>query len=492
MADASTNPLRGLVSYGSYIPYNRLTAAARAEVLGTTGGSHSRAVASYDEDTSTMAVEAARTALGSLPGQAQVDRVYLATTNPPYLDKTNATLVHAALCLPRGTLAVDVGGAPRSAVAGLMSGAESAESALVVLSELRTGYAGGSEEIGSGDAAAAFVFATETLQTPVIAHLIATAWATEEFLDRWRIPGEHVSRVWEERFGEHAYGDLAAESFASALAKADLTPFDIDHLVISGLSSRAVAHFAARCGARPDAITSDLSKLIGNTGLAQQGVLLADVLDRAKPGQTIAVVHLADGGTTLIFRTTEALKRCHSRPSVREQVDAGNDQLTYAKFLGWRGQLNEEAPRRPEPDAPAAPPTLRSARFKYGFVGSRCYNCDTVHLPPVRICYQCGSIDAMDDQPMADTPAVVATLTVDRLAHTPSPPMIAAVVDFQGGGRFRCEVTDLGPRTLAIGDRVELTFRKLFTADGIHNYFWKARPVRTSTTVAVRPSSRES
>jgi hydroxymethylglutaryl-CoA synthase len=24
-----------------------------------------------------------------------------------------------------------------------------------------------------------------------------------------------------------------------------------------------------------------------------------------------------------------------------------------------------------------------------------------------------------------------------------------------------------------------MTFRKLFTADGIHNYFWKARPVRT-------------
>ena len=27
--------------------------------------------------------------------------------------------------------------------------------------------------------------------------------------------------------------------------------------------------------------------------------------------------------------------------------------------------------------------------------------------------------------------------------------------------------------------RVEMTFRKLFTSDGIHNYFWKARPLRT-------------
>jgi hydroxymethylglutaryl-CoA synthase len=26
--------------------------------------------------------------------------------------------------------------------------------------------------------------------------------------------------------------------------------------------------------------------------------------------------------------------------------------------------------------------------------------------------------------------------------------------------------------------RVEMTFRRLWTADGIANYFWKARPVR--------------
>jgi hydroxymethylglutaryl-CoA synthase len=26
--------------------------------------------------------------------------------------------------------------------------------------------------------------------------------------------------------------------------------------------------------------------------------------------------------------------------------------------------------------------------------------------------------------------------------------------------------------------RVEMTFRRLFTADGIANYFWKARPLR--------------
>jgi uncharacterized OB-fold protein len=38
-------------------------------------------------------------------------------------------------------------------------------------------------------------------------------------------------------------------------------------------------------------------------------------------------------------------------------------------------------------------------------------------------------------------------------------------------------MTDVDPGAVEIGDRVEMTFRRLFTADGIHNYFWKARPL---------------
>ncbi|MDX6584641.1 MAG: hydroxymethylglutaryl-CoA synthase, partial [Solirubrobacterales bacterium] len=55
--------------------------------------------------------------------------------------------------------------------------------------------------------------------------------------------------------------------------------------------------------------------------------------------------------------------------------------------------------------------------------------------------------------------------------------IVFAVVDFDGGGRFPIELTDVRETDVGIGTRVEMTFRKLFTADGIHNYFWKARPV---------------
>ena len=88
----------------------------------------------------------------------------------------------------------------------------------------------------------------------------------------------------------------------------------------------------------------------------------------------------------------------------------------------------------------------------------------------------------MAPERLADVPATIATYTIDRLAFSLSPPVVVGVLDFDGGGRFRCELTDVDPATVAIGDRVEMTFRRLFTADGVHNYFWKAKPIASGDT----------
>ena len=40
---------------------------------------------------------------------------------------------------------------------------------------------------------------------------------------------------------------------------------------------------------------------------------------------------------------------------------------------------------------------------------------------------------------------------------------------------------DVDPDTVAIGQRVQMTFRRLYTTDGVHDYFWKARPARANT-----------
>ena len=76
--------------------------------MGSGGGKGTRAVASHDEDTTTLGVEAARLALRSAPGHTP-DALWFATSVPAYLDKTNATAVAAALRLPGDVGAYDFG-----------------------------------------------------------------------------------------------------------------------------------------------------------------------------------------------------------------------------------------------------------------------------------------------------------------------------------------------------------------------------------------------
>jgi len=111
-------------------------------------------------------------------------------------------------------------------------------------------------------------------------------------------------------------------------------------------------------------------------------------------------------------------------------------------------------------------------------MGSRDRSTGTVHLPPQRVSLKGGAVDDMEFVPMADVEATVATYTIDRLAYSPSPPTVVVVIDFDGGGRFTCELTDADPEEVEIGLRVRMTFRRMLTADGVHNYFWKATPIR--------------
>ena len=55
--------MRGIIGYGAYVPYYRLDRAKISAAMGSGGGRGTRAVASFDEDTTTMGVEAARNAL---------------------------------------------------------------------------------------------------------------------------------------------------------------------------------------------------------------------------------------------------------------------------------------------------------------------------------------------------------------------------------------------------------------------------------------------
>jgi 3-hydroxy-3-methylglutaryl CoA synthase/uncharacterized OB-fold protein len=418
-------------------------------------------VASFDEDSTTMAVAAAATAV---EGRPVPKNVYFATSTPAYADKTNASAIHAALGMSPDAFATDLCGTGRSTIAAWHLAASGG--GLVVAADVRVGRPGSPDEKFGGDGAAALLFGDGT----GIAEVVATTSLTEEFLDRWRAPTSLTGEQWEERFGAEQYAALIRIAFERVLVKTGIA--GVDHVVLA-CPNTAITKRAATL---VKSLKSVLTSPVGFSGAADATIALCTALDAAEAGETILVLSAVDGCDAVLWRATDELPRTRqSHPvSVQRENSLAVSHLTY---LSWRGLIELEPPRRPEPDRPAAPPSARAERWKFGFTGSRCGDCGFTHLPPVRVCRGCGATDRMTTVPVAGLNGTVATYAVDHLAYSPSPPVVQAVIDVDGGGRCTLEIADAEPDRLHVGARVGFTFRRLFTAGDVHDYFWKARLV---------------
>jgi len=466
---AEVPPLAGITRYGSYVPFHRVQRKAFG------AGRGARAVASHDEDAVSMAVEAARDALRGAPAP---QALLFATTSPPYAEKTNAATVQAALGLAEQIASSELGGSTRMGLAALGLGldvAAAGRSALVCAGDVVIGAPGGPRESQGGDGAVAFVTGPDG---EAVARLLGRASATTELLDVWRLPEERFAKQWEERFGAEVLGPVLAETATRALKDAGVEPTELAQVILDATNPRAAAGLPRALGLKPEQIADGLEASVGRAGAAHAGLVLARTLDRAKPGDRILVTSLADGCEALVFQVTERIASARPHHGVDGWIAAKRDDLAYNSWLKWRGILPFEPPRRPDPERPAAPPMRRHERWKLAFEGARCTRCRTGHLPPQRVCSHCGAIDEMQPERFADRGCRVATFTLDHLAYTLQPPVVAAVLDFEGGGRFTCELTDVEPSSVAIGNELEMTFRRLYTGQGVHNYFWKARPRR--------------
>jgi hydroxymethylglutaryl-CoA synthase len=470
--------VRGIISAAGYVPYRRLSRSDISAFMGSGGGKGYRSVASHDQDTTTLGVEAARFALKGAPGVAP-DAIWFATSTPAYLDKTNATGVAAALRLGHDVAAYDFGGALRSGIGCLAAALRGSGTTLVVTGDMRDGLPTSADESAGGDGGAAVVVG----EGPgVVAEVVAVASASDEFTERWRAPGERVSKLWEERFGETRYIALGGETFARALKLAGITAADVGRVAVTGMHGRAVAAVAKKLGVGDSALVDELSSTVGQAGAAQPLLALSSMLETlaaegSPTGTVVVILHLADGADAVVLRTTAALSEWKAARPVAAQIASATD-LPYSKFLAWRGQLSPEPPRRPEPNRVSSTAAYRNEEWKFGFTGSKDRSSGAIHMPPSRVSMEGGAVDDMEPLVMADIEGTIVTFTIDRMAYSPSPPVVFAIVDFDGGGRFPVELTDVDASEIKVGGRVEMTFRRLFSADGIHDYFWKGRPVR--------------
>ena len=468
--------MAGIVGYGAYIPLHRLGA-------GTSGwkAPGEKAVASFDEDSITMATAAA---LDCLQGRERgtVDGVYFATTTPPYEEKLSATVITSAADLRRDVFTADFGNSLRGATIALRAALDAVKAgtlgtALIVAADLRVPPPGSAFEPLFGDGAAALLVGNAGAGVEVE----ASYTVADELLDMWRPQGEQFVRAWEDRFAaEEGYLKVLPEAVAGLLQKGGLTAQDIGKFVLSGPTVRRVQEVAARIGCDPKTQLQDtLFGAIGNTGTPAVLIALAAALEQAKAGDRIVVANYGNGADALLLKVTKEIERAQGKSRLPAFLAAKQLMGDYQSYLRWRGLgITAAGPRRPAPLTPSASALKREEKQVLRLYGQRCNACGTVQYPEQRVCTVCHAKDDFGDVRLSDRPATLFTYGMDYLQVAAEPPAVVGVVDFEGGGRMVAAMTDRDTKKLAVGMPLEMTFRRLITVEGIHNYYWKCMPVR--------------
>jgi 3-hydroxy-3-methylglutaryl CoA synthase/uncharacterized OB-fold protein len=475
--------MAGIASYGAYIPFHRLARAEIARAWGSPGGKGERAVASYDEDGLTMAVAAARDCLKGVD-RSTVGGVYFASTTAPYKEKQTAAAIAAVLGLPPGTQTMDFSGSLRCGTNALRAAldavaAGSCENVLVLAADTRLGYPSGPGEMNFGDGAAALLVAPEGSVATV------TSFDTTyyEIQDVWRSDRDTFVRSAEDRFSiDEGFSDVMVHSVAGVMKKYGLSGPDLAHVAANSPNARQLSAFAKKLKLDEATQIADvMHPNVGETGCAMALMSLIAVLERAGKGEKVLLASYGNGCDVVILETGEnagALERRGIKGHLASKRMLGN----YNHYLRWRELVEVQPPARPplEIRTPSPAAQWREVAWDMRLTGTKCRRCGTPQYPPQRVCVTCHAKDEMDPYNFQDVPAKVFSFSHDWVMQTLDPPVTVTFVDFEGGGRIMCDMTDRDPEAVEVGLPLEMTFRRLYYINGIYNYWWKAQPVRTA------------
>jgi len=475
----------GILAYGAYIPRRRLARKAVADANAwfnpalKSQAKAERSMCNWDEDTVTMAVEAARDCLSGL-ARDQIRAVQLASTSFPFEDRLNSGIVAQALNLGTELAALDVGSSQRAATAGLaavLQGAATGQT-LFLASEKRRTKAGSTLEMTSGDGAAALLLGAGK----PIAKLIGAHSRTVDFVDHYRGQGFAYDYVWEERWiRDEGYAKIVPATLAALFKKCAVEPGSITHFCMPCTLGNAAASVAKKAGIAADAVRDNLHAVCGEAGCAHPLLMLADALAVAKPGERILLVGFGQGCDALLFEATAELQRLPPRLGVRGYLARRREETNYNRFLAFNDLVTLERGMRAELDKQTALSTLyRKRDMILGFVGGRCEKCGTLQFPKSNVCVNpdCNAFHTQTDHPFAEMSGKVNSYTADQLTYSPDPPTIFGMVQFDAGGRLMADFTDADIAEVSVGLKMRMVFRiKDYDAQrGFTRYFWKATP----------------
>jgi hydroxymethylglutaryl-CoA synthase len=344
----------GLIGYGVYIPRYRIAAREVARVwAGGQGGLpvEAKSVPGPDEDTITMAIEAARNALMRAGvGAERLAAVWVGSESHPYAVKPSGTLVAEALGATPWVSAGDwefackAGTEALTAAMGLV-GSGMADYALVVGADTAQGRPGDALEYTAAAGAAALLVGPADEQhagVPPLALIEATCSYVTDTPDFFR-RADRTYPVHGNRFtGEPAYFRQIRQAATHLLESLGTKPTDYTYAVFHQPNARFPQAIAKQLGFTPQQLAPGLlAPRIGNSYSAAALIGLCAVLDVAQPGDTIFVASYGSGAGSDAYalRVGAAIKERRTRAPLTADYLAREIFVDYALYARWRGKL---------------------------------------------------------------------------------------------------------------------------------------------------------
>jgi hydroxymethylglutaryl-CoA synthase len=339
----------GIRGYGAYVPRLRIDASAIARAWGR----HSRRLPvpeksfpAADEDSITMSIEAARSALARAGLEAsQLSAVWVGTESKPYAVKPSSTVVAEALGATPFVSAADVEFACKAGSEGMQMaaayvGSGMADHALAIGMDTAQGRPGDELEYTAAAGGAAFIFGPAEVAIATLAASLSYVTDTPDFFRRAHMHyPEHGMRFT----GAPAYFHHTLSCARALLKDTGLRPTDFRWAVFHQPNPRFPHEVARELGFEPAQI--DLSMVchrIGNTYAGSSLLGLAAVLDEASPGERIFMVSYGSGAGSdgFVFEVTSRVaEKRGAAPSVRALLDRRHAVADYSKYLGNAGKI---------------------------------------------------------------------------------------------------------------------------------------------------------
>lgn len=473
----------GIVSYGAYVPMYRLSRDTLASVWGKSLGRGERAVANADEDSITMAVEAVIDCLAD-SDRHTVDGLYLASTTTPYREKQSASIVRAATDLPENSSTMDFSNSLRSctnAITAALNAIKAGEASRIAIAaaECRLPAPNSEFEPIFGDGAAALLLG----DSDVAVSIEGSYTISSEFHDVWRKENDRYAWAWEDRFiREEGYQKILPQAVKGLMEKYKLTAKDFTKAVFYAPDARTHTAIARNIGLDPKTqVQVPLFDSVGDTGCALAPMTLVAALEEAKPGDRLLFASYGDGADAYVLQVTDQIEKVRNRRGIKHHLASRMDLNNYGVYLQMRNVMEWAPDLRPRRRSPFTF-VWRDRKMFYALYGQKCNNCGEIQYPKQRLCMYCQTKDDFEPIRLSDKKGKLFTYSIDERAREIMLPLVRAVIDLEGGGRYYSSLTDRDPEKLEVDMPMELTFRLVFDGykegSGFRNYMWKARPVR--------------